>query len=117
MSHALARALTIGGAWLVVAGLALVAACAPARAHDWYPPLCCSGRDCHPTGAHPGAREPAATLTPQGWRLHDGKVIPHARARTSPDGVLHVCRRGGDPHGEIIEVDGRPCVFAPGLGS
>lgn len=92
---------------------------APATGHDWYPALCCSGRDCHPTGAAPGAREPAATLTPQGWRLHDGKLIPHERTRASPvqDGLLHVCRKGGDPRGDVIEVEGRPCVFAPGLGS
>lgn len=99
----------------VCAGFVLVAH--RAQAHDWYPALCCSGRDCHPTGAVEGAREPAARFTPRGWVLHDGKVIPHDRVRQSPDGALHVCRRNGDPKGDVIEVDGKPCVFAPGLGS
>lgn len=98
---------------VVILALCIVAA----RAHDWYPPLCCSGRDCHPTGAADGAREPAAQWTSEGWLLHDGKLIKHKDARVSPDGLLHVCRRNGDPRGEIIEVDGKPCVFAPGLGS
>lgn len=113
MSAAAANALA--RAALIV--LLLAAACAPARAHEWYPPLCCSGRDCHPTGAAEGAREPAATWTPGGWRLHDGKMFRHDRVRQSPDGLLHVCRRNGDPKGDVIEVDGKPCIFAPGLGS
>lgn len=97
--------------------LLLLLAAAPARAHDWYPPLCCSGRDCHPTGAAEGAREPAATWDGDTLRLHDGKTYARRTLRVSPDGLLHVCRRDGDPRGEVIVVDGQPCIFAPGLGS
>lgn len=99
------------------AAFILLLVAAPARAHDWYPPLCCSGRDCAPTGAAEGAREPAATWTPEGLRLHDGKLFAPKILRVSPDGLLHVCRRNGDPRGDVITVDGRPCIFAPGLGS
>lgn len=116
MTDAIATTVLRAGLALVILGFALIVACQPARAHDWYPALCCSGRDCHPTGEVDGAREPAARFTPRGWVLHDGKVIPHDKVRQSPDGALHVCRRGGDPTGDVIEVDGSPCVFVPGLG-
>lgn len=101
------------GLAVVLIALAVVSA----RAHDWYPALCCSGKDCHPTGAAEGAREPAAQWTAEGWRLHDGKTFKHKDVQQSPDGLFHVCRRNGDPLGEVIHVDGKPCVFAPGLGS
>jgi len=115
MSASLARAVAIVGAWLVVAGLALVAACAPARAHDWYPLACCNTADCYQVGD--GQREPAPVFTPQGWRLHDGVVVPFAEARPSPDGKFHVCRYGGNPKAGVIVADRRPCVFAPASGS
>ena len=111
------RAGVIVGALAVCAGLALVASCAPARAHEWYPLACCNTADCYEIG-EPGSREPAPVTTPQGWRLHDGTIVPFNRARVSPDGKFHVCRREAKPSNPIIQPTNEPlCLWAPGLGS
>ncbi len=81
------------GLAVVLLALAVVSA----RAHEWYPLACCNTADCYEIG-EPGAREPAPTYTPQGWRLHDGVVVPFSKARVSPDGKFHVCRWGGKPN-------------------
>jgi len=109
------RAGTILGVLAVCAGLAPVS-CTAARAHEWYPLSCCNTSDCYETGA--GKREPDPVYTPQGWRLHDGAVVPFSRARVSPDGKFHVCRREAKPANPIIQPTNEPlCLWAPGLGS
>lgn len=116
MPHCIARALTIVGVLMTIGGLALVSACSPARAHDWYPLACCSASDCYPVGE--GLREPAPTITPGGYRLHDGVVVPFSAARPSPDGQFHVCRQGGAASGALISpTNQQPCLWAPALGS
>jgi hypothetical protein len=68
-----------------------------ALAHEWYPPSCCSDRDCAPYPAT-NVRE-----TPNGFLLHDGVLVPYAKTQASPDGQFHRCSR---PDGSVI------CFFA-----
>jgi hypothetical protein len=111
MPHFIARIVTIGGIITVVTGLAPVS-CTAARAHEWYPLSCCNTSDCYETGA--GKREPDPVYTPQGWRLHDGAVVPFSKARVSPDGKFHVCRWGGKPTASMIQPTNEPaCLWAP----
>lgn len=92
--------------------LLLGALAGAARAHEWYPPNCCDDRDCYPMGQ--GEREPRPRATPQGWRLHDGRVIAFIDARASPDGRFHVCRVGGKPTQPVVHPTGeKPCFYAP----
>lgn len=96
----------------------LVAAClaGPAAAHEWYPPACCSSRDCFalPDGA--------VTATPDGWRIEaTGEVIPYDVARLTPPeggGRFHRCTRNGTPDGGTLNQlwgpeQGTACFWAP----
>lgn len=95
-----------------VVALVLVAAQKAALAHSFYPWACCSDQDCWPTG--PGEREPDPVFTPRGWRLSDGVIVPFNRARPSPDGRFHVCRRGGNISGALIAPPSEPpCLWVP----
>lgn len=87
-----------------------------ALAHDWYPAVCCSDKDCWPAGE--GGQEPEPKAGPTGWVLHDGTVVPYAAARPSPDGRFHVCRSQGRRDGSVIRpVAQPPCLWAPVPGS
>lgn len=114
MTERFARALHRIGLAMIVAAFFVVAAVWSARAHEWYPPACCSGVDCHPaaTGDR-DAREPDPVRVRGGWRLHDGIVLKDEDAKPSPDGRFHVCRTGGNPRGAVIYTDGRPCFWMP----
>lgn len=107
--------------WLVailVVAAALAIWLSPARAHEFYPWECCSDRDCWPTGAGRGAKEPDPVAGPGGWRLSDGTIVPYAAARPSPDGRFHVCRSGGSLSGALIVPGGRPpCLWVPPSGT
>lgn len=82
-----------------------------ARAHEWYPAECCSDRDCWIAGI--GGAEPEPRMSPSGWVLQDGTLIPFHEARPSPDGNFHVCRHGGSLLGSVIRTEGRPCLWVP----
>lgn len=57
-----------------------------ARAHDWYPPDCCSDNDCRML---PASRVKAMR---DGGYLIDGLIaIQRERVRPSPDGEYHAC--------------------------
>lgn len=90
--------------WLLaVAGCLIALALRPARAHDWYPPDCCSGRDCFPVA------DDAVTPMPGGAYLvgASGAAVQASQVRTSQDGRYHLCTRTG-------EIDGQPlCLFEP----
>jgi len=71
-----------------------IAACAAlgagsALAHSWYDPWCCDDRDCSP---YPSAD---VSVTDEGYRLHDGTLVPFEEARTSKDGEYHRCVLNG----------------------
>lgn len=89
----------------------------PAHAHEtgtgWeYPRECCSSTDCWETGA--GKMEPDPQPVPGGWRVSTGEVIPFHKARPSPDGRFHVCRRGAAMEGEVIKpFDSPSCLWVP----
>lgn len=69
-----------------------------AAAHDWYEPVCCSGRDCVPVRA-------SAVVTDGGWLVRLGPAdhpmlnvgaeyfVPYDdfRVRPSQDDRFHVC--------------------------
>lgn len=102
---------------MIRAGIVLAALLAPAaaQAHSWFPWSCCNKSDCYEIGGD--MKEPAPTSTPDGWRLHDGVVVPFRQARKSPDGNFYVCRRGGNKSEPIIHPSGElPCLFVPEMG-
>lgn len=97
---------------VLVTTLAALVRVEPVQAHSFYPYECCSDTDCWPTGE--AGREPDPVFTPRGWKLADGVVVPFDRARPSPDGRFHVCRRGGQAEGAVIVPTAKPpCVWAP----
>ncbi len=64
--------------------LALGCASASASAHEWYPRLCCSDRDCHPVDCAEVRKDPSGWL----WRgVHFDDRVRDA----APDGACHVC--------------------------
>lgn len=85
--------------------LALLVVAGPAAAHEWYPPACCTGKDCKPYPAENVKR------TPDGWLLHDGTVIPFDVTRPSQDHQFHRCDM---TNGKIRVMNHQPCFFAPG---
>lgn len=100
------RMLAGGSGGVALTLLALIAVSPPAKAHDWYPYQCCSGRDCRPVP------DDEVRYTPAGWLIRsNGETIPFNKARFSPDGHFHVCSYGGLPEAKTI------CLFAPGNGS
>ncbi len=78
---------------LVLAVLAALAACAPAFAHSWYDPICCSERDCEPLP------EGAVTQVSGGYHVkYTGKmgfnvdvIVPYEKAKASRDEKYHGC--------------------------
>lgn len=74
-----------------------------AHAHSWYPPICCSERDC--ASLSPGSVEEG----PGGYLIRStGEFIPKSEARDGRDEDFHVCR---NPAGV------RLCFFIPARGS
>lgn len=72
----------------------------PARAHEWYPPACCSDRDCAPVdpafveevaGGYrfriPAGRHPMLPAGGPGFDV----TVPHRDIRPAPDGRFHIC--------------------------
>lgn len=98
----------------VCAWIMIVAFQNPARAHSWYPPICCSDRDCAPIrasaitrlgdqyvitlrrGEHP-MLDPAAEITIRQW--------PIDRTEASQDAEAHICL---SPMGARVL-----CLFVP----
>lgn len=94
LAAVVALGLLVGGAW----------------AHSWYDRTCCDVSDCSPLPPD------AVQVTPQGYRLPNGQLLPFARARVSMDRDYHWCRRSSsspliEPYGE------QACFYAPGSGS
>lgn len=93
--------------------LPLIGVVTLARAHSFYPPECCSDRDCWPADGASAPGEPQPVETASGWLLHDGTWVARGEERPSPDGRYHVCRAGGVPDGVLIRIGRRACFFAP----
>jgi hypothetical protein len=63
------------------------------KAHSWYEPACCSGRDCEPLDIE------SVIETAEGWTVSylskQGFLvkasIPHGKERHSQDGRFHAC--------------------------
>lgn len=92
--------------WLWIAMIAvamLLHAYSAARAHSWYPPQCCSDRDCFPLA------DSAVKKVPGGYQLTDThEFISDAEAREGRDDSFHMCR---NPSGVIL------CFFRPHNGT
>ena len=71
-------------------------------AHDWYPPWCCSERDCRALSDEKGE---TVLEAPEGWHLWDGRVIARKYAKPSADPRFHLCE---EPTTKAII-----CFFAP----
>jgi hypothetical protein len=70
-----------------------------AKAHEWYPPVCCSGGDCGPVDSSRITRDGADYVIDHRWRVQRSATQP------SPDGQFHGC---------WPDKDKPPvCVFAP----
>jgi hypothetical protein len=73
--------------------------------HDFYERECCSDRDCAPLELAEVPREVAG-----GFQLPDGRHIPYATLRPSPDGRWHLCEvKSPAPKGQRKLL----CVYAP----
>lgn len=74
----------------------------PARAHDWYPAVCCSQKDCQPIP------ESRVRVTPEGYQVEGLEgTVPTLQANTSPDGQYHVCHQsfyGGEKVPDTIRA-------------
>ncbi len=70
-------------------------------AHDWYPALCCSERDCR---ALTEAKGESVLESLEGWELWDGRKIARNAGKPSPDGKFHLCET---PAHKVL------CFFAP----
>lgn len=76
---------------------------AQALAHSWYPPECCSDRDCSPFPAKDVVEQP------DGWRLSTGEFVERGKEKISRDEDYHLCRL--TPSSPII------CFFVPPRGA
>lgn len=70
-------------------------------AHSWYPPECCSDRDCEPVPDGSVSRV-------QGGYQFEGQFIPDATVRTGQDLRFHACK---SPSGTLL------CFFRPTTGA
>jgi len=71
--------------------------------HGWYPPECCSDRDCAP---YPRV---LVKESAEGYTLATGEFIDRKRAKFSPDGDFHLCR--------LESTQAILCFFVPNNGS
>ena len=72
-----------------------------AKAHEWYPPWCCSGGDC---GVLEGKRVKPIV---GGYLVDDRFTVPMSEVRKSMDGRYHGC---------FPKADELKCFFAPPPG-
>lgn len=92
---------------LAAIALLFVLSAVPAKAHDWYPPQCCSGHDCRVIDVDD------VKLTPLGFEIKEsGEVISYSDNRirkTPPEGAAkyHRCSEGGKAAGKTI------CIYIP----
>jgi hypothetical protein len=77
-----------------------------ARSHDWYPPACCSDKDCEEV--------PAPTEGGGGFIFPDGRSVLYRAVQPSPDGAWHLCERQWPAEKSQREI---LCVFGPVGGS
>lgn len=101
--------------WLGAYTLAIAAAsvCAyalfvgDAKAHDWYDYSCCSDKDCRPIPFD------AVQVTPEGYRVPSGDVIPFASTKIKPTPAedteqrFHWCTVAGTDTGHTL------CLYVP----
>lgn len=95
----LLRAIAAGIAILLLLGWLL----GDAHGHSWYPPECCSDRDCAPFPRN------LVKETPEGYALATGEFVERRKAKFSPDGDFHLCRS------ETTQII--LCFFVPNNGS
>lgn len=94
-------------AFIIVAGFIW----SEAKAHDWFPPNCCSGFDCR-------VIPPDHVKASKGGFIIPGnpEVVPYSspKIRQTPpegEGNFALCTKGGKVEGEVI------CLYIPTWGS
>lgn len=70
----------------------------PAYPHSWYPPNCCSDRDCAPLD------QKRVRQTADGYFIDEKYFVPHAKVMIPFDGALHGC---------FSSTGALVCFFAP----
>lgn len=84
----------------IVITIALVALGNYAKAHDWYSPYCCSGKDCAPAKVHINRDGTITARNKFGIaRFNQSQIKP------SQDGQFHAC---------IHPTLGPRCLYVPG---
>lgn len=79
----------------------------PVGAHSWYDYACCSEKDCRPIPFD------AVTVTPDGYRVPSGDVIPFSSTKIKPTPAedveqrFHWCTVAGKDTGHTL------CLFVP----
>ncbi len=73
--------------------------------HTWYPPECCSEKDCELI------EDGKVIDMPDGYLFPNGQTVPHNLTRNSHDGRYHWCRIIGTNY--IIKPGEKYCVFIP----
>lgn len=93
------------GLWFIVvaAWIYFAVSIGVARGHSWYPPECCSDKDCAPLPANLIPKP----LAGGDWLLTTGEIVPRSKVKWSPDGHYHLCQT---PHTTY-------CLFVPPQGS
>jgi hypothetical protein len=87
--------------WLIVVLAASCLVVYAAKAHDWYPPECCSGRDCAPVDS-----TDLVEIDNGCWRqLSTGLKFCGTQVRPSQDKHWHVCHNasGSIPYCVFIQ--------------
>jgi hypothetical protein len=87
---------------ILAAALAWLLGTCPASAHDWYPPWCCSDKDCRALFEELGE---TVVEEADGWRPWDGRIAGRGSAKPSPDRRFHLC--------EEATTKAIICFFAP----
>lgn len=92
-----------------LAGALALAATSP-RAHQWYDPFCCNGKDCRraPEGSVRAVRGGYAVALDPGQHpmvtVPLRVVVPYAEAKPSGDGDYHIC---------VFPADTLRCLYVP----
>ncbi|MDA7427522.1 hypothetical protein PGB28_03555 [Primorskyibacter aestuariivivens] len=75
---------------IIVGVVGIVHVCAPARAQEWIPPVCCPNTDCQTVTS-------LSVVEVRGGYMVEGVkgIVPHSdpRVRPSQDGRFHACIR------------------------
>lgn len=85
-----------------------------ALAHEWYPPQCCDGRDCHPTSCE--GLVPFTEGGRSGFVYIDEWYFEASQMRRSEDDGCHICIHLKSPTWVYDHWRRGACFFQPSVG-